>query len=302
MEPIRPDHDEVAARNSDKEMRTPAASKGDKSAVSAQLRGPGHAGKGAVGGAIPVILLAILVLIGGWLLVSQHQTIEQLQADVAEADDWISRTKLSMARFEGRLSEADRELLESGSEITEKLAFLDSEMRKLWGVSNDRNRKAIKANQDAVAFLEDKTDYLDKQRAELSGLVADQQSNHESAMAAIDTLRSSLRDVAARQAKLVEEVEQNSALAGAVVETQKNIEARVGGLVQRQTLANDELRARLAAVEQKAAASDVQATLSQLNARLSELNEVVDSIDASRSQITGRLLRLEQRIQSVGEQ
>lgn len=300
MEPIRPDHDEVAARNSDRGART-SASKGNESAVSDPIRGPGHAGKRAVGGAIPVILLAILVLIGGWLLVSQRQTIEQLQADVAEADEWISRTKLSMARFEGRLSEADRELLESGSEITEKLAFLDSEMRKLWGVSNDRNRKAIKANQDAVTFLEDKTDYLDKQRAELSGLLANQQSNHESAMAAIETVRSDLRDIADRQAKLVNEVGQNSALAGALAETQKNIEARVGGLIQRQTLADDELRARLAAVEKKAVASDVQSTVRQLNARLSELNEVVNSIDASRAQITGRLLRLEQRMQSAAE-
>lgn len=315
MEPIRPDSDEVAARKN--EGRRGDRGTVDRNAPSSRAAPGAAQGAGAKkrSSVVPVLLATLVVLGLGWLMVQQYQTVQQLQSNLGEAEDWINRTKLSMARFEGRLSEADRELLESGSEITEKLAFLDSEMRKLWGVANDRNRKAIAANREATEFLEKKTDYLDKQRAEQGQLLAVQaeelqatqetvQSLQETVQAIQETTQSLDQQVAGlddRQQTFEEALEEAIIASTEAIETvrtaQDELQSRVNTLTQRQTLSLDELRARLDAVENQVAAAGDQSAVNSLQEQLADLETIVDSIDASRSQITSRLIQLEQRLE-----
>jgi len=79
--------------------------------------------------------------------------VTSLKTELEDAIGFISQSKLLIARLEGELSETGAELEQSGSAAEKKLAFLDSEMRKLWGVSNDRNKKSITANQQALDGL-----------------------------------------------------------------------------------------------------------------------------------------------------
>lgn len=326
MEPIRPDSDEVAARKNEtrKAPPRPSAAPG-KAAAGAATGGPGGGAGGHQDGSsrparpskLPLLLLVLLVLGGGWLLFQQNQAIDQLQGNLGEAEDWVNRSKLSMARFEGRMSEADRELLESGSQITEKLAFLDSEMRKLWGVANDRNRKAIAANQKAVDFLEKKTDYLDKQGAEQRQLLTSQTKRIDGAesaaqaskrelekqLAALTTQQQSLttqqQSLATQQQSLVTNIAANNKSGQSLEATQDMLQQQLNSFNQRQTLSVDELRARLDAMEKRIAAATDDSAVKNLQGRVSSLKNIVDSIDASRAQITGRLLNLEQRVQAA---
>lgn len=306
MEPIRPDSDEVAARKGDGRKAAPRQTAAPDRPGAAGVRPPaGSGGSGADGNGaprsslVPLLLLAVVVLGGGWALFQQHQTINQLQSNLGEAEDWINRSKLSMARFEGRLSEADRELLESGSEITEKLKFLDSEMRKLWGVANDRNRKAIEANQKATEFLEKKTDYLDKQGAEQRELLASQTQKLEEAGARAQALQQELAALTERQQALASAVNASTEAANTLKTAQQEIQQQLNSFNQRQTLSLDEVRARVDAMEKRVAAASDQSAVKNLQNNLASLKEIVDSIDASRAQITGRLLQLEERLQAA---
>lgn len=72
--------------------------------------------------------------------IEMHTALENLQARFDHLEEQILTT--------------DESLSESGSAIQAKLRELDSEIRKLWGVSNDRNRKAIAANSEAAQALQ----------------------------------------------------------------------------------------------------------------------------------------------------
>lgn len=96
--------------------------------------------------ALTLVLFAFL----GWAYLEQKRTVDALNKDLSEALAFINQSKLSMARLEGELNEAGAEIEQAGSSATKQLKFLDSEMRKLWGVAGDKNRKAIAANKDRV--------------------------------------------------------------------------------------------------------------------------------------------------------
>lgn len=108
----------------------------------------------------PYLLIGLVIVLMcvtgalGFGYVQQEQRISQLGKDLEDAAGFVNQSKLLMARLEGELSETGEELEQSGSAAAKKLAFLDSEMRKLWGVSNDRNRKAIAENKQRVDGLD----------------------------------------------------------------------------------------------------------------------------------------------------
>lgn len=299
MEPIRPDRDEVAARKGGSREPERVAAERPRRGEGRPAPGGTKEGSPARRSVLPLVLVALVAVAGGWMLLQQHQTIQRLQGNLGEAEDWINRSKLSMARFEGRLSEADRELLESGSQITEKLAFLDSEMRKLWGVANDRNRKSIEANKKAIEFLENKADYLDKQRAEQRQLLTNQREQLEATDGKVDAIERRVAEAVQRQESLAQNLAANGEAVQALQRSHTELQGRVNTVNQRQILSLDELRARLTAVENKVVAAGDRSAVNSLKSQLADLKNIVDSIDASRSQLTGRLLRLEERMQGA---
>jgi chromosome segregation ATPase len=101
-------------------------------------------------------MLLLVVLCGalGFGYFQQETRVTDLKAELDDAIGFISQSKLLIARLEGELNETGEVLEQSGSAAEKKLAFLDSEMRKLWGVSNDRNKKAIADNKESLTQLQ----------------------------------------------------------------------------------------------------------------------------------------------------
>lgn len=97
-------------------------------------------------------LLALAGLAGSGYLAWQGQ--QQAQNAQAIRADLEAR----VAELEGKLSTSEDNLLESAEAMKAKLVWADSEIRKLWGVSYDTNRKAIAANTDAIEALSKKVD------------------------------------------------------------------------------------------------------------------------------------------------
>jgi chromosome segregation ATPase len=96
----------------------------------------------------PLALIAlVLALIGVGLGGFFGWKLTQAQAQLQQADGRI-------ADLEGKLSMTSDQSSQSLTQVDAKLKWVDSEIRKLWGVSNDTNRKAIAANKDNIANLE----------------------------------------------------------------------------------------------------------------------------------------------------
>jgi chromosome segregation ATPase len=104
-----------------------------------------------------VIPLLVLVLLSGvfvWAYLDQQEKMLVMQEELEGTSDFIGRSKLLMARFEGELNVTGTELEQSGSAVQSKLAFLDDQMRKLWVVSNERNKAAIKDNDTRLSQIQ----------------------------------------------------------------------------------------------------------------------------------------------------
>lgn len=68
-----------------------------------------------------------------------------------EAEKMLAQADLRIAGLEGKFELSDDEANASSATMQAKLKWADSEIRKLWGVSYDTNRKAIAENKSSIA-------------------------------------------------------------------------------------------------------------------------------------------------------
>ena len=89
----------------------------------------------------------LLALTGLGLAGFLYWQVQGLQQALGQADSRIQE-------LESRLELSDDESSQSVTAIRAKLKWADSEIRKLWGVSHDRNRKAIAENKQQLQAVE----------------------------------------------------------------------------------------------------------------------------------------------------
>ncbi len=159
MEGLRPEIDEL---DRFKKRAEPAAKKEVKKTPSDKSPPPVTAKSGSGVSLLLSFIIVLALFALGWYSWQQQQEIDRLNERLGDASGFMDQSKLLIARLEGKLSETGEVLAETGTSAEKKLAFLDTEMRKLWGVSNDRNKKAIEENQQALAGLDKKLDQIQK--------------------------------------------------------------------------------------------------------------------------------------------
>ena len=276
MDGLRPERDELDRFQS---RATPSKTKKAKPKA-------GPAGKPNSGGlksSAPLFVGSFaltLVLFGflGWAYMKQSQVLSRVELDLAEAMDFVNQSKLSMARLEGELNEAGAEIEESGSAAAEKLKFLDSEMRKLWGVAGDKNRKAISQNKDALAGLGVRVSQLkDKGLAPLQSQLTAQAKQ--------------LTVLQAQVAESIQLAEQMPALKKQVANGQSEL-----------ALTREVLEGDVEALEKRIAGlSDQLGRLasSDSSKQVVENAKAIASIDASRRQLNERIVALDRRLNEL---
>lgn len=271
MEGLRPDRDEVDSFQRNRKptkatgKSTPKPSpevRAKKSNTSApKTRAP-------ISVWLMMVLIAAVVSWFGWEGYNQQQQLKSTTAELNDALVFIRQSKLLMARFEGQLSETDAELEESDTGAQKKMKFLESEIRKLWGISYDRNRKAIAASNDLIK----------QQAAELGKLAT--------------TLKQQTTELAEVNAKAEQSVASTVALQSEVILLRE---------------LNDQLSAQLKAIEDASgsAIAELRQTIDVLkNAPTVEgrvrTNEVaIEAIDASRLQLNERIVALDRRLNDL---
>ena len=273
MDGLRPERDELdrfqSRSGSTKTSKTKPVKKGG-----ASDSGPGGIGKSSgrsSSGLVAVCLVLILALFAllGWGYIKQNETLTALNRDLDEALDFINQSKLSMARLQGELSETGAEIQETGTSAAKQLEFLDSEMRKLWGVAGDRNKKAISQNQ-----------------AEIAGFKA-QFSRFKSSQ--FESLVKRLKDQQAIIAKLQAEINAANAAASKVT----SLEQQVATTASELSLTRESLEERFDRV------SSQVGSIPDTGKATIENTKAIASIDASRRQINERLVNLEQLVNKL---
>lgn len=237
----------------------------NKRGTAAPVREPGAgvgAGSGSTAG--PWMLASGLLLV--LLLVLAAFFYRQLSDVQGRLDEALDVSSQKLGNLESQLSATDETLNQSANKVEDTLKLHDSEIRKLWGVSNDRNKQWIRDNQAAVATLK-------KQRAELT--------------AALEKVRAS---VAGLETRITQQGQQKARMQTQLDVLAETVHQQEGRLTAQKQLL-DKWAALLPDVKALAA---VQAR-GDLGQRLSDLESAIDAIDAHRRQVNVRLDSLEGR-------
>lgn len=331
MESIRPDEDELRAgrgnasgtgkspgKGSQPERASRAPASGSRPAAAAgnghpdQGRAPsgGGAGGGAGSGAgsgrgLSRFLLLLLILVtaagawGGWQL---QQQVDRLEGQLEEADYWVRQSKLALARFEGELSETGESLEQRGSTLEQSIDSLNTgvktandEIRKLWVLANERNRPQIEALEADLASLTTASEALASEveaaeERQIAGEASVRQALSEQ-QAAVD---GQLAEAGEQRARLENEL---ARVAGSVEST---VERRLQRFVQEQQLTLDGLDGRLTALERSGSdLTPLERQLTETRNRLREAEQTLKAVDASRAQLTARLLQLQEQVDAL---
>jgi len=279
MDSLRPDLDELDQfknrKNNNKSTSTDGDAEGEavKSSVK-KLHGNGKAPikKASNSPMILVFAVILMAVFGGlaWIVYQQQADIKLLKQNLQDASGFIGQSKLLMARFEGELNSTGAELEQSGSAAQKKLAFLDSEMRKLWGISNDRNKKAIKDNENAI-----------------SGFTLNQRKTNES----IESELLSLKESA--QKKASESEKRNADIAA-------QLSSMASELVALKIEQEDALSSSKNTLKDLAAnTGEIKLGFAALMPKVADNTKSIESIDASRRQINARVVNLERQLNKL---
>ncbi len=308
MEPIRPDDDELRAEApfGGADIREPQASKAKRDSGKARKVPGGGDGNGRGRGNVSLLWILIIGLAGlavaGWY--TQNQRIVALEGQVEEADYWARQSKLALARFEGELTETGENLQERGTSLAEQIAANDkaletanSEIRKLWVVANERNKERLNTHQSRLEALE-----------------STQAENVESLAAvkvSVDKVRSSLAaDIAALEEQMKTSIvalqdanrqatAQLTSLSQQMADVDQVVENRIRRFEQEQKLGLQGMEGRISALEKESGRLAGAGSVQSLKNEVASLKRTIDAVDASRSQLTSRLVRLSEEVNEL---
>ena len=199
----------------------------------------------------PVIILLVAVI--GLAAFSWHQS--RILADLNSRFSQLS----------AKIESTDESLSQSGAALSLKLkeqeAALDehwTEIKKLWGVSYDTNRKAIEANKTAIGDFKGRIDATESEVKKAQSAAAEARKQAVAASQSLETLRSTTLGSAAQMDELREKM------------------AVISGTLNRLD----------SAVKQ----------LNGLSGRVASNEEALRAIDAYRAQVNQQLAQLRQQL------
>lgn len=204
---------------------------------------------------VSLALLALVLVMGAWT----YREITDLRSQLETAMD---RSGQRLDNLESLLSATDETLSQSANSIQGRLKTHMSEIRKLWDVSNKRNRDWIKDNEKSIASVEQTASELQKSMESLRGDVS--------------ALREEVKQASNEQGKTQTQVD-------LLAETVQQLEAADARYDQQLK----ELRS-------------LREQWQDVDERLKDINEAIDAFDAYRRQVNERLQKLEESAGASG--
>ena len=187
--------------------------------------------------------------VAGWFIANQHQLLVAEQRKTAEADK-------RLRALEERLRMTDQVMSETEAETEEEINFWESEVRKLWAVANERNKKWIQDNQKL----------LQTQKASIASL----QSSDRTLKSAVDRHDKAFN----QQQALIDQLASIELQLQQVLRGQRDLVDRVNAATQSAAASSS----RVTENEQAIAAIDAYRV--QVNTRLSNIESQLRSLTA----------------------
>lgn len=203
--------------------------------------------------------------LGLMLLVISVYFFREMQHMQARLDVTLDQSSQQLGSLASQLSATDETLNQSSDQVRDMLAFHESEIRKLWDVSNKRNKDWIQTNQAAISKLE-------KQRTETAKSITALQTD-------IAALKKQNQQIALQRNQMQVQLDLAS-------ESVRQAEASVAS----QKKIVDQVSQILPALKTMAAA---QAKGEGLDTRLADIEAAIAAFDVYRRQVNTRLDRIE---------
>lgn len=253
----------------------------------------------ATGSGQGLSLFALLVALGGigfggW----QYVQVQKLQNGLLALGDRVEELEL-------QLSETGKDLSSAGEGFRERLDTVDSEIRKLWDLSNKRNRPNIES-------LQGKVEQLGSTQEGLSGRLDKQTEQIQQMDGRINQVASTLRDEVNAQAQRVTRLQDQLAPLQDHLDQLNTRITVLPGRLDDQKKQLDSLRNTLASMDQRltelAVASSTQADqlsslsadgLAQMQQDVKTHQEQLRSLEASRRQLTRRVTQLMDQLRQI---
>ncbi|MDB4837081.1 hypothetical protein OAH87_01250 [Marinomonas sp.] len=281
------DQDEVSDRRPNK-VATPQTRSNPSPTRPSHAPPVAHKRTSLVG--VYVLLFLILCSSGGagyWLWEQNKQLRNELYG-----------AKSEIQNLDHQLLAADVSANKQGQTLEETLKTHDSEIRKLWGVAYDRNRKTIANNKTALESINKKLAILTDNISTQSKRIAIQAETFNDVEASYNKIVPNIRviDQKVESVSLVQEghVENLITLDGKVVAQ--------SGLIEAQSIDLDRLQTTLDGLETKLATvinTEVEVTPSDVANIQQTLNgheDAIKSNDAFRTQVNAEIIRLRKQI------
>ena len=215
-----------------------------------------------------LILLVIMLGMGAFMY-------QELSAVRAQLDTRISESSEQLGSLASQLSAADESFSQSAGQVQDTLKLHMDEIRKLWDVSNRRNRGWIEENQKAVKALQARQTETGNSLTALRREMASVRSDAEAAKKTVDELRASQQQHTVARNQMQTQLD-------LAHESLKQLESRTAA--QQRTL--EEVRRVL---PQMQALASAQGQGGGVAARLNEIEAAIAAFDDYRRQVNGRL-------------
>ena len=244
----------------------------------------------------------------------------------------LDATNTQLTNLDHQLLAADVSANEQDLTVEETLKNHNSEIRKLWGVSYDTNRKAIKANTNKVSSVEKKQSSLRESLATQGKLVAvqgeamnDMEASYHKLLGnlnqleqdaqtrafEIDAMREeqdatgqTLSSMGDETASLIGKVEQQNIQIDKLLNTIKTMQTnnlsvsnQVTSLAD--TLAKIEKSISMLDKKVESIRSEKPQIPTNLQAKLDDHQEAINAIDAFRIQVNGKLNRIDTQVNQI---
>lgn len=217
----------------------------------------------------------------------------QLSQTLNKQNIQLSQSLSRIKTLEDELTATGRDLSKSGATLENRIQTNESEIRKLWDLSNKRNRKDIDSNDKAISALKTQFSMVQSELKRLQQVLTDESTTRNIATQTLKTEQEFLNTkIGNQQIALTEQINaQQLALSqlteseGMLREALKSaLETRLNDLQQRTKTLSEQL-SQLETQKAQNSNGDVDRTLKDHQNRL-------DSIDASRRQLISSVTRL----------
>lgn len=254
----------------------------------------GRKGSGGIFSIIVCLVLALLLAgMGYWVADQFDKVYDQFERTNQQLNLLSQRVQV----LEGKLDVSNDSMASSAAAVRATLKEHDSEIRKLWGVSYDRNRKTINKQSDEIAELKKVSQSL---KSGVNGLKSDVngfKSNLNQVTKDVSVLNNLKvgESLAALETKLLTVAEQVSAFSEQLNPLLPKLEQYDESIVRHTKQLkelNDELIRSITDIQ-------IQLNDDSLDKEVNKLSKLIDSIDKNRSRVNAELVKLSSKVNDL---